>query len=75
MDLKALLADVLQLSEAAIADDLAMENVEAWDSLRHMELIVALEQAYRLELSFDEIVSMRTVAQIRKVLGAHGVPG
>jgi acyl carrier protein len=71
--LKALLADVLQLSEARVAQDLAMKDVETWDSLKHMELVAAIERAYGLELTFEEIVGMQTVAEIRRVLSARGV--
>ena len=64
----AVLADVLQMPAAGITDDLAMEDVEAWDSLKHMELIVALETAFDVQLTFDEIVMMRSVREIKRVL-------
>ena len=64
----AVLADVLQMPAAGITDDLAMEDVEAWDSLKHMELIVALETAFDVQLTFDEIVAMRSVREIKRVL-------
>jgi len=50
-----------------------MANVEAWDSLKHMELIVALESAFEIELTFDEIVAMRSVQDIKRVLTGRGV--
>ena len=31
-----------------------MKDVEAWDSLKHMELIVALETALEVQLTFEE---------------------
>ena len=67
-----MLAEVLKLSASAITDELAMGNTEAWDSLKHMELVVAIETGYGLELSFDEIVAMKSVGDIRRVLAAHG---
>jgi acyl carrier protein len=66
--LQELLADILDLPPATIDDDLAMKDVEAWDSLKHMELITAIEAAYGIELTFDEIVSMQSVAAIRRLL-------
>ena len=45
-----------------------MKDVDAWDSLKHMELIVSLEQSFGIELSFDEIVAMRSVGEIKRVL-------
>ena len=72
---EALLADVLQVPAATITDELAMEGVEAWDSLKHMELVVALEEAFHVELTFDEIVRMRSVGEIKRVLGARSAAG
>lgn len=68
-----LLSEVLQMPASNITDDLAMKNVDAWDSLKHMELIVLLEQNFAVELSFDEIVAMQSVGQIKHVLKEKGV--
>lgn len=67
-----LLADVLQLPAASITDDLTMQDVDSWDSLKHMELIVSLEEAFGLQLTFDEIVAMQSVRAIKRVLRAKG---
>jgi len=63
-----LLSEVLQIPAPKITEDLTMKDVDAWDSLKHMELIVSLEQSFGIELSFDEIVSMRSVGEIKRVL-------
>lgn len=70
--MEAVLATALQIPETAITDDLAMKDVETWDSLKHMELIVSLENAFGIELSFDEIVTMQTVNEIKRVLKQRG---
>jgi acyl carrier protein len=67
-----LLAEVLQIPAGSVADDLSMSDVESWDSLKHMELIVSLEKAFGIELTFDEIVAMRSVREIRRVLAQKG---
>ena len=67
-----LLAEVLQISPSGITEDLAMKDLEAWDSLKHMELIVSLEQSFGIELTFDDIVAMRSVAEIKRVLRERG---
>ena len=68
-----LLSEVLQMPSSEITDDLTMKDVEAWDSLKHMELIVALEQSFEIQLSFDEIVAMQSVREIKRVLRERGV--
>lgn len=68
-----LLAEVLQVSPSVITENVAMKDLEAWDSLKHMELIVSLEQNFDLQLSFDEIVAMRSVSEIKSALRARGI--
>lgn len=62
---------ILRLPEAEVRDELCMNAVDTWDSLSHMELVVALEQAYGVCLSGDDIVDMTSVAAIRAVLARH----
>lgn len=69
----ALLADILKISIEDTSDDLAMKDVETWDSLKHMELIVSIEKTFDIELTFDEIVAMQTVKGIKQVLINRGI--
>ena len=66
------LVDVLQVPSSTITDELAMTDLEIWDSLKHMELIASLEQSFGVELTFDEIVRMRSVGEIKRVLTERG---
>ena len=71
--LTGLLAEILQLPAPTITDDLAMEKIDVWDSLKHMELIAALEERFSIELTFDDIVAMQNVCEIKRVLRHRGV--
>ncbi len=71
--LEQLLADVLQIPEGEVTDELAMADLDVWDSLKHMELIASLEQQLNIQLSFEEIVAMRSVGDIKRILSARGV--
>lgn len=66
------LAEVLKIPAAGISDDMTMKDMEAWDSLKHMELIVSLEETFGLQLTLDEIVAMQSVREIRRVLRERG---
>jgi len=72
-DIQNLVADVLQMPAAAITEDVAMKDLEAWDSLKHMELVVAVEQNFQIQLTFDEILLMQSVGAIENVLRQRGV--
>lgn len=72
-NLEQLLADVLQIPVTEVTDQLAMTDVEVWDSLKHIELIASLEEQLGVQLSFDDIVAMRSVGDIKRVLNNKGV--
>lgn len=73
LQLVSILADLLSLPESEINDSLTMQNTESWDSLKHMELIVTIEQNFGIELSFEEIVAMQSFTQINNILTSHGL--
>jgi acyl carrier protein len=71
--LTALLAEIFDKKEDEISDDLCMKDLEVWDSLKHMELVAGIEHAFGVEFSFEEIVMMRSVREIKDVLRKRGV--
>ena len=68
-----LLADLLQIPVTEVTDQLAMSDLDVWDSLKHIELIASLEEQLDVQLSFDDIVAMRSVGDIKRVLHNKGV--
>ena len=67
-NLAKLLSEVLRIPAAEIEDKTSMEELDSWDSLRHMEIIQTIEQSYEIELTADEIVQMTNVGGIKEVL-------
>lgn len=65
-----LLGEVLQISAAQITDELAMSEVETWDSLTHMQLIASLETSINTLLTFEEIIAMKNVRAIKQIVRA-----
>ncbi len=53
-----ILADILDLDPATINDDTAMENVASWDSLNHINVVLALEERFGVSFDVGEIESM-----------------
>ena len=66
--LEALLGKTFRLPPERVTDDLSMKSLEIWDSLMHMNLVMSLEEAYAIELTMDEIIRMKDVAAIRKII-------
>lgn len=66
--LNEILQDLFKLPLESISDDMTMAEVPLWDSLRHMELILEIEQKFDLQLTFEEISTMQSIGAIRKLI-------
>ena len=68
-----IMSEVLRIPPERIQDSMHMRDVEEWDSLKHMELILTIERACGIELSGDEIAEMTSLSAIKAILAKHGV--
>ncbi len=73
MQIKELLAEVLEVSPDEISDDFGPQNHPNWDSLRHVEVILALEERYNVRFSVAEVISIDSFARIREILASKGI--
>lgn len=62
------MAAILGLEEDEIEDDTSPNTVESWDSLKHMNLILALEEEFDVEFSDDQVVELTSYKEIRETL-------
>jgi acyl carrier protein len=51
-------AKVFEVDPAIINDDTSPANLEQWDSLGHVSLIVELEKTFSLQVNPDEIIDL-----------------
>lgn len=66
--LRDLLASVFDLDSDQINADSNVDNVEGWDSVNHMHLVVALEEEFGIEFKDDEAVELISFELIRSYL-------
>ena len=71
--LKKLMSDILKIPQEHIKDTLAMKDTNTWDSLKHMDLIVGTETTFEIELTVDDIVIMKDVKTIKRILSDKGL--
>ena len=61
--------DVFDDSTIEIRDDMTAEDVDNWDSLTHINLIVALEKAFRIRFTTGEAgASLKNVGELRALI-------
>jgi acyl carrier protein len=63
-----ILSKVMQVDPADLSIESSSETVATWDSLKHMNLILALEDDFDVQFTDTEIVEMLSVDQIIKTL-------
>jgi acyl carrier protein len=68
-----LIAEVFSIAATTVNDQLDFDSIPSWDSLTHMQLIMQLEETYKVQLTGDEIADMRSVGAARAALRAHGI--
>jgi len=56
--LKEIIATVFEIDAEKINTDFAAKNVEKWDSMNHMNLIVAVEEEFDMEIDEDDILDL-----------------
>jgi citrate synthase len=65
-DITRLVASTLGIPVERVTDDMAFSEVAEWDSLNHVNLMLALEQALETEIDEDLMVELTTIRAIRE---------
>ena len=65
--------DGLQVKPEQISDNLTYSDTKEWDSVAHMTLIAAIEEAFDVMLDTDDIVDMSNVSKIKEILGKYEI--
>ena len=59
---------VLEIPIEEINDKSSPDTIESWDSLKHMNLVVALEEEFNVLFTDDNIIELITMELIMAVL-------
>ncbi len=71
--LKRTLSEVFGVPEESINEETSKDSVEAWDSLKHLNLVLAIEEQFDVSLSEEQSLEIMSFPLIKAVLGEHGV--
>lgn len=63
-----IVASILRVPPASIDASSSPDTLPEWDSLRHLQIVLALEEAFSLQLSVDEIEAMHSVRVIAAIV-------
>ena len=62
------MAIVLEIDPLEIDGDSSMDTIEAWDSLKHMDLILSLEEEFGVSVPDEEAGDLTSYALIKLVM-------
>jgi acyl carrier protein len=66
--MRELMASVLRVPAQSITQDTSMDNVPTWDSLKHMNLVLALEEEFKVSIPDEDAANITSYALIKLVL-------
>jgi acyl carrier protein len=72
-DLRQVLADVLDLEASVIIETASIDTIEQWDSLKHLNLVLALEERFGITLTDEQTVQILSYPLIKIALEEQGV--
>jgi acyl carrier protein len=61
-------ADVLQVNRGSLNAESSPQSVENWDSVQHLNLVLALEEQFGVQFEPDEVDGMTSLGAIARLL-------
>jgi acyl carrier protein len=63
--------DVFDEDTIKITPELSAKDVDGWDSLTHIRLILTIERAFKIKFSTSEIGRLENVGDLVSLIKAH----
>ena len=70
--LKEIFQDVFDDEDIVVDAETNSDTIEDWDSLEHINLVVAIEKAFGLKFSMDEVTGMKNVGEMVEIIKSRG---
>ena len=67
-ELNPIFADILDLPDLQLNPESNASNVEGWDSLAHINLVVAIEKRYRIKFALGELQDLKNVGEMAALI-------
>jgi acyl carrier protein len=60
--------DIFDDPTISLKDETTAQDIEGWDSLRHIDLIMQLEEEFQLRFTVDDIIGLKNVGEMIAML-------
>jgi acyl carrier protein len=68
---RAILAKTLGIDPSQISADASPLNLAAWDSLRHMNVVLSMENEFNIEFEDSEIQKLNSLELLAEAIARH----
>ena len=62
------LETVFSSTEGEFKEEWGPNEIEDWDSMAHLNLVMAIGEEFKINLDFEEVMSIGTVGDILKII-------
>lgn len=63
-----MLEEIMELDEGSLTPDMALEDLESWDSMTHLSLIALLDDEFGKQVSSEDISKFKEVSDILAIM-------
>jgi acyl carrier protein len=67
-ELKKVILSTLRLSDWEIAGDTLAQDVPGWDSLSHVNVILAVEEHFAVRFSTREVLALKKIGDLQRLV-------
>lgn len=73
--IREVMAEILEVEPAALDDGFARGDAPSWDSMNHLRLVSALEEAFGIQFTMKEVGEMERFDTVRRLVSARVAQG
>ena len=63
-ELQELFRDILDIDDLILVDTTSANDIDEWDSLAHINLVVAIEREFKVRFALGELLDLKTIGDM-----------
>lgn len=75
LEARQLISNALDIPLNSIKVESSIDNLEAWDSIGHMRIVLDIEQSIGHELEAEQVLALECVQDVKRLLDFSGEAG
>ena len=66
--IKNVMKAIFEISVGEIDEESSIDNIDLWDSMGHIKLILSIEKDFGMQFNVDDVVEMTSYKRIREII-------